>query len=678
MPKLPLRRITAEDLYELNVLGDVRISPDGSRVIYSLQRVERKSEKKFTNLWLVRTSGGDPQQFTWGDQTDTQPCWSPDGRQVAFLSNRMDKEKPARLFTIPVDGGEAHPITEIPGRIGIFRWSPDGKRLVCTVCKTDPEVLALEQDEQKKKLGMVDRHYDRVFYKLDGFGYLPTERWHLWVVDFKTGKARQITDHPVFDEGQPAWSPDGKWIAFISNRQDKPDLAHYADDLYLIPARGGEMLRLDAPAGSKSLPSFSPDGKWIAYFGSQNQNASYKNRLVYIIPTDGSTPARSLTEAYDLHVDSAVINDLGSPEVMPPTWSSDSQRVYFQVVRHGASFVYSIDLNGKELQQILPAEGTAVGAVGSYSFDEDQTKAAYFFGRIEDTAQVFLRDLPDGAAKQLTQHNRPLLDKIDLGSIEEVWFKGADGNDLQGWILKPPGFDPAQKYPSILEIHGGPMTQYGHFFMHEFFLLAAHDYVIYFCNPRGGRGYGEAHTAAIWGGWGDADFADLMAWTNHVQNQSYIDSNRMGVTGGSYGGYMTVWTIGHTTRFKAAVTQRCVSNLISFWGSTDFNWIWQEVFGGKPPFENVEKFWKHSPIKYIGSANTPTLIIHSENDMRCPIEQGEQVFVALQRLGVDSEMVRFPDESHGLSRAGRTDRRIARLGHILRWFDTYLKENIDD
>jgi dipeptidyl aminopeptidase/acylaminoacyl peptidase len=211
--------------------------------------------------------------------------------------------------------------------------------------------------------------------------------------------------------------------------------------------------------------------------------------------------------------------------------------------------------------------------------------------------------------------------------------------------------------------------------MHEFYFLAAHGYVVYFSNPRGGRGYGETHAQAIWENWGSADYADLMAWADYVQSLPYIDPTRMGVTGGSYGGFMTVWIIGHTQRFKAAVTQRCVSNLISFWGSTDLNWIWQDVFGGLPPFENIEKFWQQSPMKYIGGAVTPTLVIHSENDMRCPIEQGEQVFVALQRRGIPSEMVRFPDESHGLSRGGRTDRRIARLNHILRWFERYLKEN---
>jgi dipeptidyl aminopeptidase/acylaminoacyl peptidase len=669
MPKTNLRRITAEDLYQFQVLSDMRLSPEGSRVVFSLLRVDRKTEKKYANLWVAPTQGGKPQQFTFGNQVDALPRWSPDGRTIAFLSNRQNADAPAALFLIPVDGGEARPLTEIKGRISEFAWSPDGKRLVCVVRKTDSEVLEREKDEQKKKLGAVARHYERVFFKMDGAGYLPKERSHLWIVEAATGKARQITDHAIFDELSPAWSPDGKWIAFISNRSEQPDFQPDSEDIYIIPARGGEMRRIELPPGGKAMPTFSPDGKWIAFYGGGNQQEWYRNRAVCIVPVDGSASMRSLTEAFDMHTAADVINDVGAPETMPPTWSNDGQRLYFPVALHGSSHLMSVDVNGENLETVIGGNG----AVGSFGFDRHQSILAYTFGKIDDTGQVWVRDLASQTERQLTSLNREWLDGVELGTIEEVWFKGADGNDLQGWILKPPGFDPNQKYPSIMEIHGGPITQYGWLFMHEFYYLAAQGYVVYFCNPRGGRGYGEAHAAAIWSAWGGVDYADLMAWADYVQALDYIDLERMGVTGGSYGGYMTVWIIGHTKRFKAAVTQRCVSNLISFWGSTDFNWKWQDAFGGKPPFENVEKFWEHSPIKYIGNAVTPTLVIHSENDQRCPIEQGEQVFVALKRLGVESEMVRFPEESHGLSRGGRTDRRITRLNHILRWFDRYIK-----
>ncbi len=669
MPTRKRRPITAEDLYQFQLISDVRISPDGARVIYSLQRVDQKTEKKYANLWIVPTDGGSPRQFTYGDQNDTTPRWSPDGAQVAFLSKRGDKERPAQIYLIPIDGGEARPLTEIKGEISDFAWSADGKRLVCAVRKTDQEALEREEDEHKKELGVVARHYDRVFYKLDGYGYLPKERWHIWVLDAQTGKGKQLTDHAVYDEQGPAWSPDGELIAFVSNRSEDPDFTPDRVDVYVMPAAGGDLRKIEAPIGNKTQPSFSPDGRWIAYYASEGEGKWYKNVGLWVVPFDGSEPPVNLTERYDLHVSSWTINDMGQPEVMPPTWSGDGKRLYFPVVLHGSSVLKSISVDGEDLRTVI-GEG---GVVGSFSFDREQGRLAYFYARVDDPGQVCLLDISTGEGRQLTRVNESLMQAIDLGEVEEVWYQGPDGDDLQGWILKPPGFDPQKKYASILEIHGGPLTQYGHLFMHEFYYLAAQGYVVHFTNPRGGRGYGEAHGGAIHGKWGVADYADLMAWTDLVSQKSYIDPDRMGVTGGSYGGYMTVWIIGHTDRFKAAVTQRCVSNFISLWGSSDLNWSFQRVLNYKPPFEDLQYYWERSPIAYIGNARTPTLVIHSENDLRCPIEQGEQVFVALKRLGVDSEMVRFPGEFHGLSRAGRTDRRIVRLEHIAGWFDKYLK-----
>jgi len=671
MPPEHKRTINSEDLYDLNYISGVRISPAGDHVVYSLQRVDRNTEKKYTNLWVVDIQAGKALQFTHGDHEDTKPRWSPDGAQIAFLSNRGDPDKPAQIYEIPFTGGEARPLTDIQGTIDDFSWSPGGGRLVCRVRKSDPEEIERENDTQKKELGVVSRHYTRVFYKLDGSGYLPQERWHIWTVDTQTGEAKQLTDHPIYDEGDPAWSPDGEWIAFVSNRSENPDFSVDAVDLFVIPSGGGEIQKLETPIGRISKPSYSPDGEWIAYYGIEGEGVEYKNQGLWIIPADGSSAPRNLTEKYDLHASSWTINDMVEAELMPPTWEKESQKIYFPVTYHGSSVLKSISIDGDDLQTVID-EG---GAAGSISFDQSQERMAYFYASIFDPGQVFIQELSNKQSHQLTQHNRMLLDNIDLGEIECAWIRGADGNNLQGWILKPPGFNPNIKYPSILEIHGGPLTQYGYSFMHEFYYLAAQGYVVHFCNPRGGRGYGEEHAKAIWGDWGNKDYSDLMTWTDYVAGLHYIDAQRMGVTGGSYGGYMTVWIIGHTQRFKAAVTQRCVSNFISMWGSSDFNWSFQHELEAGPPFEDLQKFWDASPIKYIGSAKTPTLVIHSENDLRCPIEQGEQVFVALKRIGVDSEMVRFPDEFHGLSRGGRTDRRVVRLKHIARWLNKYLSNS---
>ncbi len=669
MPPRKKRLITAEDLYRLEQLTDCRIAPDGQHVVYAVQRVDRKTEKKYANLWVVPTSGGNARPFTHGDQVDGQPRWSPDGSQIAFVSNRGDEKQP-QVYVIPFAGGEARRLTDLKGEFGALEWSPDGKQLACQFRKKDPDAVEREQDEEKKKLGVVSRHITRVFFKLDGAGFLPKERWHIWTIDTRAGRARQLTDGEVCDETEPGWSPDGKLIAFMSNRSKDPDLDPDAIDLFVIPAAGGKMRKIDTPLGPKALPSFSPDGGRIAYVGHEGRGDWWKNDCMWVVPANSRGVAKNLTGASDLHVSSWTINDIGgSPTMMPPAWSNDGQTIYFQVARHGHTELRSVSRDGGDIQTVIGDHGV----VGAFTFDKDQATLAYFFGEMTDPGQVSVRDMATGQSRKLTSLNQRLLRSVDLGEIEEVWFTGAAGNKLQGWILKPPGFKPAKKYPSILEIHGGPYLQYGNFFMHEFYYLAAHGYVVTFSNPRGGQGYGEAHSKAIWQAWGTVDYDDVMAWADFVEKKPYIDKKRMGVTGGSYGGYMTNWIIGHTDRFQAAVTQRSVSNFISLWGSSDFNWAFQEEVGGKPPWENVEHYWDRSPMKYIGNAKTPTLVTHSEQDLRCAIEQGEQVFVALKTLGVDAEMVRFPDEPHGLSRGGRTDRRIERLNRICGWFDRYLK-----
>jgi dipeptidyl aminopeptidase/acylaminoacyl peptidase len=407
----------------------------------------------------------------------------------------------------------------------------------------------------------------------------------------------------------------------------------------------------------------------VAYFGAEEENLWYKNTNLFITSADGNKPAKNLTKQYDLHATADIITDFSPAETVAPVWSKDGKYIYFQAAVHGSTVLKRISVDGAELTDVV-GEG---GAIGAFALDTAQTRVAYFFGQMQDSAQIHVRELGSGTTRHLTRINRDLLDTIRFPKVEEVWYKGADGNQLQGWIMFPPNFDANKKYPSILEIHGGPWTQYGKFMMHEFNYFASNGYVVFFTNPRGGRGYGEEHSKAIWGDWGGPALADLMAFTDFVAKKPYIDSKRMGVTGGSYGGYMTLWVVGHTDRFKAAVTQRCVSNMISMWGSSDFNWTFQFPAQSGAPQEDFKKLWDMSPVKYLGECSTPTLVIHNEQDHRCPIEQGEQAYVALKRAGVDTELVRFPDEPHGLSRVGRTDRRIARLNHILRWMDKYLK-----
>jgi len=672
MAKTKKRIINADDLYRFELIADMHMSPDGKHVVYSVQWVNRNSEKKYSNLWIVPTSGGSPKQFTYGDQVDVHPRWSPDGKSLAFMSNR-GTESQMQICIIPFTGGEARTLTGLKGSIGTFEWSPDGGQFAIMFRKKDKEMEELESDEKKKKLGIVARHYDRPFFKADGAGFMPKERWHIWTVDAKRGKAKQLTDSEIYDEFDPQWSPDSRHILFASNRTDAPDLHPYDDEFFIIPSKGGRMRQVSTHNGMKNSPSFSPDGKWLAYLGTETKKDWWRNTRLYIVPLNGKKEARCLTIDHDFDIWMKTVNDvIGALHSMRPMWSPDGKSIYFQVSQHGSTLLKRIMVDGEKpvVEDVIVRDG----AVGAFGFDKDGTKLCYYFGTMASPGQLYVRNLKTLTERELTRINNKLLNRIDLGEIEEVWFKGKGKNKLQGWILKPPGFNPGKKYPAILEIHGGPLVQYGNLFMHEFYYLAAAGYVVFFCNPRGGQGYGEAHARAISNKWGTADYDDLMSWTNYVARKKYVDKDRMGVTGGSYGGYMTNWIIGHTNRFKAAVTQRCVSNLLSFWGTSDMNWIFQDAFAGKPPWEDMNNLWKQSPMKYMGNAKTPTMVIHSEADHRAPVEQGEQVFVALKTLGVDAEFVRFPDEPHGLSRGGRTDRRIKRLEYIRGWFDKYLKK----
>ncbi|MCI0405002.1 MAG: S9 family peptidase [candidate division Zixibacteria bacterium] len=667
MPKTK-RLITAEDLIQFKWVRAVALSPDESKIAFTLEWIDENKQKYWSNLWVVPTSGGAPRRFTTGKVKDRQPVWSPDGKFIAFVSNRDNEEG---IYIIPADGGEARKLVSMDGSFDALSWSPDGKSLLSAFRKNDPVPVG-EDGKPDKKAAPVYRHITRLFYKLDGEGFLPKDGFHIWTFDLASGKGTQLT-FGRFDELSPAFSPDGRWICFASNRQPDPDRESLRIDLWVIPSSGGRMRKIPTSPGPVAAPSWSPDGKKIAYVGHANPDDAWgvTNDHVWVVSVNGKGEAKDVTPDFDRPSIDVTICDMQEGHGVPaPAWSADGKRLFFMASDSGSTSLYTVPVSGGKVTRIL----TRPGHLQRFSAAKSAKVAALVFSDFLTPAEVFSLKLTDRPAppKQITSISKEFLGGITLSKPEVASFKSFDGTPVQAWIMKPPHFKPGRKHPAIVQIHGGPRAQYGVSFFHEFQLLAARGYVVFFSNPRGSQGYGEAFAGAIVGDWGNLDYKDVMAGTDELIKKPFVDAKRVGVTGGSYGGFMTNWIVGHTNRYKAAITGRSVVNEYSMSGSSDIGQeVWREMKA--KIWEDPDKLMRLSPISYVKNVKTPLLILHNEFDLRCPIGQGEELYLALKMLKKKVEFVRFPEEPHGLSRHGRPDRRLARLSWMLKWFDWYLK-----
>lgn len=639
------RFITPEDLAFFKFAGDPQISPDGSRILYTVKVVD--GERYAQHLWV------DEDPFTLGKVVDELPRWSPDGRRIAFVRT---KDEECQVWMMSTSGGEAAPATFLPpGRISAMEWSPDGSRLVIVFHRDEDPAL------RKEKKQPTLRHITRLHYKEEGTGLLDAERDQLHVVWVADRRTVQLTEGP-WDHTTPAWSPDGMWIAFVSNRHPEEDYHAEEADLWIVPAGGGEPRKLPKPPGPAAWPQWSPDGRQLAYLGHDHPRGAWgvKNLHVWTVPTSGTRPARDLMPRFDRSCEDMVLTDtksLHGPN-QRPVWSGDGREIYFTASDSGSCHLLRISSEGGTPEVLVG------GAREIISFTFARGKFALLISDPLNIADVFQFSIR-GELSRRTSVNRSLFEGLRL-SVPEPFDSG-----VPGWLLKPPGLAPEKKYPLLLVIHGGPRAMYGNAFFHEFQVLAAKGYVILYTNPRGSQGYGEKFADAITADWGNLDYLDLMTATDAASKLPFVDAARRGVCGGSYGGYMTNWILGHTDRFKAAITERSLSNLFSFYGTSDIGFEDYREFGG-PAFDRPEVYAKMSPITYAKSIKTPLLILHSENDLRCPVEQAEQLYGTLKALKREVEFVRFPEECHDLSRTGRPDRRLARLEFILRWWETKL------
>src|SRR5450755_279895 len=675
------RLMTIEDLYQMKFLSRPRISPDGKQVAYVVTTIDGQKHEYRSALWLSAADGGDARRFTAESAHTGDPAWSPDGQWLAFVSDRegptpetkqeeqkkQGKGKP-QLWLIPTYGGEARQLTFMEHGASSPVWSPDSRRLLFSAAVGPGP----QETEDGKPLPQV-RVIDRLWYRLDGVGYIYERRSHLFLTDITGAQPQQLTDGD-WDDGEAVWSPDGSQIVFSSNRAEDRWRVPGAD-IYALPIVDGkadELRRLTDETLACSSPSWSPDGKTIALLASY-KTKSGGHTFLYKIAADANGQAPTcLSRDFEGTCMDWTNSDIGDEHLMPaPTWSSDGSTLYVLASYHGATRLYAISSEGAGTQPPTLTPGNI--HVRDFSIDAAKGRLALLIGNPTRSQEIYVRSAASSdEVRRVTSFNDALFNELELASPEYMAYKGADGWEMDGWILKPADFDPTKKYPLIIEIHGGPQTQYGYGFFHEMQMLVAQGYVVLYTNPRGSCGYGYEFALAVRGAWGEKDSIDIMNGLDALLSRGYIDEQRIGVTGGSYGGFMTNWLIGHYDRFKAAVTDRCVSNMATMFGTSDIGWDLADDNLDTTPWEDLEKYMHMSPLNYVKDMHTPLLIIHSEQDLRCNIEQAEQLFAALKYMGRETLFVRFEGQSHGLSRGGHPKLRLERLRHIQNWFEKYL------
>ena len=657
---MPTSSFTADDIYRFRWIDNVRLDPSGGRVAYVVRRADREAVDYRSQVYIRGLGADDAVVQATAGPRDASPDWAPDGRRLAYLGW---KGSAAQLFVLDPDVGDARQLSSVQFGVSALRWSPDGGRIafLASVVGHPEGVVAdprpPESGPDAAPRTPIARVAQGLDYKFDGRGYRDGRRNHLFVVGAGGGEPVQLTSGR-WDVGDFDWSPDGSRLVLTGNAEPDGDLME-TNFLYAVPAAGGPLRQL-AGGLEFGVARWSPNGDLIAFTGTDALAGSYTR--LWLVSAEGGEP-RCLTGEHDVCIGDHCISDMRGGHGFEVDWSRDGSRILFPVALPGRTEVWSCAAAGSDLRP----EVSGNRQVFDWSLAGDQI--AFVASDPTTPGDLWLRS--GGAERRLTRLN-PFFDERRLALPERMEFTAADGWKLEGWLLKPEGFDPARKWPLVMEIHGGPHGEYSWAFFHEFQVLAGQGYLVFYVNPRGSCGYGEAFQRACVMDWGGKDYADLMtALDQLIERTGYVDSERLGVGGGSFGGFMTNWIVGHTDRFRAAVSMRSIADFVSDYRACDIA-LWNDQEMGPLDWADPRSLWDRSPIRYVESIHTPLLLTHGEMDLRCPIHQAEELFGALRVLRREVELVRFPEETHDLSRSGRPDRRVERLNRIAGWFERHI------
>ncbi|MFN8530175.1 MAG: S9 family peptidase [Anaerolineae bacterium] len=673
----PKRPITARDLYAIVSLEDPRLSPDGRWIAFTRAQPDEFENNYVRNLWIVPVDGGDPVQITRGSK-DSSPTWSPDSTRIAFQSGRGSDGKP-QIYVIGVTapGGEARQITRMLNGATNPSWSPDGKQIAFLSAASADERTREDQDRDEKNVPPKD--------KLEA--KQRTERWQaddqkrldpypVWRIPYRTGtsftgeryaqiyvvdataepaKAARRLTHREANHEAPQWSPDGQWIYTARQLDPTQDEPSRSSAIFRIRVEDAHIEPLTGDEATSFTPLPSPDGKWIAYTRfpkAEGIPVTERITRLSLISADGSGEPRDL----NLGLQASVQN---------MAWRPDSSEIVFSAHWHGNAPIFAVAPSG-EVRTLTEGRFRA-------SFLDCGTLGIPFVLSTPDCPPEVYYLPHGGTAQQKTRFNVPFGEAAQIQPTHEFWFDSPDGGKIHGWYVLPFGYEEGKQYPLALNIHGGPHVMWStaepSMFL-EWQFHAARGYVVLAINPRGSDGYGESFLRAIHEDWGDTAMRDVLAGVDHLIGMGFVDPDRMAITGGSYGGYMVAWILGHCDRFKAAVAQRGVYNLLSFYGTSDVPSLISGEFAAEP-WEDAQKLWKHSPLAYAHHIKTPLLIEHAEQDYRVPIEQAEQLFAYVHRSGGTVKLLRYPREGHEKSRSGEPAHRVDRLIHMVDWFDRF-------